>query len=107
MRAGELRHQVHLMEPTHTNDGYGGITTAWGTATVCWGAMLPLKGREWIESGMENSEVIGKCRLRYISGVTPDMRLVYNSRTYEIVSVIDPYERHRELELMLKELVEA
>ena len=105
MNAGYLRHRCWIKGPTHTADGYGGVTTTWGTVTVCWGALEPLRGREWMESGLENSEISAKYRMRYVSSITPTMQLYYGSRTFEIVSVIDPGERHRELELMLKELV--
>ena len=107
MNAGRLRHKCWIKQPTHTNDGYGGITTTWGTVTVCWGALEPLKGHEWIESGMENSELFGKFRMRYRSGISPTMQLYFGSRTFEITSVVDPSERHKEMELRLKELVVA
>lgn len=105
MNAGYLRHRAWLKSPTHTSDGMGGVTTTWGTATVCWGSMEPLRGREWVESGLENSEITARWRMRYYSGITPDMRLYFGDRTFEIVSVINPAERNKELELMLKELV--
>ena len=106
MNAGKLRHQCWIKEPTHANSA-GTITTTWATATVCWGSLEPLQGREWIESGMENSEITAKFRMRYKSGIQPKMQLYYGSRTFEIKSVIDPEERHRELELMVRELVHA
>lgn len=107
MTAGGLRHRCRLLEPTHATDAYGSVTTTWGTATVCWGSLEPLQGREWIESGMENSEISARFRMRYFAGVSPTMRLSFGSRTFEVVYVIDPGERHKELELMLKELVVA
>lgn len=85
----------------------GATATTWGTATVCWGSLEPLRGHEWIESGMENSQITARFRMRYYSGVRPDWRLTFGSRTFEIVSVIVPNERRKELELMLKELVIA
>lgn len=107
MMAGYLRHRCWIKEATHTADGFGGITTTWGTVTVCWGALEPLKGREWIASGMENSEISGVFRMRYYSGIRPNMRVYYGSRVFDIQSVIDPSERHKELELRVKELVIA
>lgn len=106
MRAGYLRHQIWIKQPTHANED-GDISTTWGTVTVCWASIEPLKGREWIASGMENSEVTAKCRMRYYAGIEPTMQVCYGTQTFEIVSAIDPYERHSELELMLKELVHA
>lgn len=95
------------MEPTHTADGMGGITTTWGTATVCWGSLEPLRGHEWVESGLENSQITARFRMRYYAGIRPDWRLTFGERTWEIEAVINPNERRKELELMLKELVIA
>lgn len=107
MRAGELRHQVWIKEPTHTPDGVGGKTTTWGTVTVCWGSFRPKRGREWIESGLENAELTEIFRMRYYDGITPAMRMTFGSRTFEVVSITNIDERNRELELTLKELVIA
>ena len=105
MRAGALRHQIWIKGPTITTDANAEVTTAWGTVTVCWAAIEPLRGREWIASGMENSEITAKGWIRYVSGIKPTMQVYYGTRTFEIVSVINPDERNRELELRLKELV--
>ena len=107
MNAGRLRHRCTIKGPTHTEDGKGGIATTWGTVTVCWGELRPLQGREWIESGMENSEISARFRMRHVAGILPTMQVIFGTRSFEIVSVIDVYERGTELELMLKELVHA
>ena len=105
MRAGALRNEVWIKSPTATTDTYGDTTISWGTVAVCWASIEPLRGREWVASGMENSEITARCRIRYYSGILPTMRVYLGSRTFEIVSVIDPNERNAELELMVKELV--
>ena len=84
MRSGRLRHRMWLKEPTHTSDGMGANTTTWGTVEVFWGSVEPLRGREWIASGLENSEVSGKIVRRYKSGITPDMIVAFGSRTFQI-----------------------
>ena len=105
MRSGRLRHLMWLKEPTHTSDGMGANTTTWGTVEVFWGSVEPLRGREWIASGLENSEVSGKIVRRYKSGITPDMIVAFDSRTFQIVSVINVDERNIEQQLMVVEKV--
>ena len=105
MRAGRLRHLMWLKEPTHTADGMGGNTTTMGTVEVFWGSVEPLRGREWVQSGLENSEVSGKIVRRYKSGITPDMIVTFGSRTFKIVSAINVDERNIELQLMVMEKV--
>lgn len=107
MNAGRLRHRVWIKELTNTQDGYGGVTASWGTVTVCWASVEPLRGREWIASGLENSEISARMRMRYVADLLPTMQVYFGSRTFEIKSVIDPGERHKELEVMLRELVET
>jgi len=105
MRAGRLRHLMWLKEPTNTADGMGGTTPTHGTVEVFWGSVEPLRGREWVQSGLENSEVSGKIVRRYKSGITPDMIVTFDSRTFKIVSVINVDERNIEQELMVVEKV--
>jgi len=107
MRAGQLRHLVTVKSPTHTADGKGGIATTWGTVTTCWASVEPLRGREWIESHLENSEVTGRVVMRYKAGIRPDYMVYFGDRTFQIISVINTEERNRELQLMVRELVVA
>jgi len=107
MRSGTLRHRCWIKTPTHANTA-GTVTTTWGTAAVCWGSLQPLRGREWTESHLaENAEVTSRFRMRYVASIVPTMQLTFGTRTFEIISVINPDERNIELELMLKELVVA
>lgn len=105
MRAGQLRHQVTVKSPTHASDGMGGVTTTWGTVTVCWASVEPLRGREWVESHLENADVTGRIIMRYKSGILPTYQVYFGSRTFEVLSVINKDERNREMELMVRELV--
>jgi SPP1 family predicted phage head-tail adaptor len=107
MRAGQLRHQITIKAPTHTSDGMGGVTTTWGTVATCWAAVEPLRGREWVESNLENAELTGKVVMRYKSGILPTYQVYFGSRTFEILSVIDVDERRKEIQLMVRELVVA
>lgn len=70
-----------------------------------WASVEPLSGREYFLARQVNAEATVRVRIRYRAGITPRMRVKYGSRSLEIVSVIDPGERHEELHLMCKELV--
>ena len=105
MRAGRLRHLMWLKEPTLTPDGMGGNSISHGTVEVFWGSVEPLRAREWRESSLENAEMSGKIVRRYKSGITPDMVVTFDSRTFEIKSVINVEERNREQELIVLEKV--
>ncbi len=105
MRAGELRHRLTFKGPTHTNDGQGGITETWGSAFTIWGSLEPLKGKEFYDSQLINSEISGKAKVRYRNDIDPTMQIYFGTRTFKILSIINPGERDRELNLMVKEMV--
>lgn len=65
-----------------------------------------LRGREFWEAQAQHGETVGRIRLRFIPGITADMRLVLNNRTFGIIPPINnAFERNRELILTVKEVV--
>ena len=51
------------------------------------------------------ADVTHRVRFRYVAGVTAKMRVLYGARIFNVLSVINPEERNREIVLMCKELV--
>ena len=104
MRAGRLRYQVKIQSPQKDTSPGGGEVT-WSDFATVWAAIEPLRGSEFFLSQQVNAEVTGKIVMRYLEGVKPDMRILYGSRVFEIDSILDIAERHRELRLLVKERV--
>lgn len=66
---------------------------------------LPTRAKEFWEAKGLHGITIGRVRLRYISGITEDMRIILNGRTLEIIPPIDNVnERNKELVLTVKEV---
>ena len=105
MRAGRLRHRLKLQEATETRDGHGGITRGWVTYSVRWASVEPLRGQELFAAQQINAEITHRVRLRYCDDLTASHRLVFGSRSLNILSILNPEERNRELEVMCKEAV--
>lgn len=106
MQAGRLRHRIAIQSASESLDDFGSTTKVWSTDTTVWGHVEPLSGQEKFEAQQVVGEVTHKITTRYYSsGITPDMRLVYDSRTFEILSVIDVREHNRAMELLCKEMV--
>jgi SPP1 family predicted phage head-tail adaptor len=105
IRAGELNCRVALKTATETQDDYGDVVSGWATIATVWGEVVDLSGREYFAAQQVNAEVTTRMRIRYLAGVTPKMRGVVNGRTLEILSVLEPEGRRRELHLMCKEVV--
>ena len=103
MRAGRLRHRV-MIQQLVPDPSIGG-TDIWHDYATVWAAIEPLRGREYLAAQQEGAEVTGRITTRYINGVKPGMRWKYESRIFDIISVIDLEERHVELQLMVKEVL--
>jgi len=103
MRSGRLRRRGTIQDVVR-DPSVGGKDTWYDYATA-WGAMEPLRGREYLVAQQEGAEVTGRITIRYIAGVKSRMRWKYKSRIFDIVYVIDPEERHVELQLMVKEVL--
>lgn len=104
MNAGQLRHRITIQQSTETKDQYKRPTTGWSDYATVWAAVEPLRGREFLLAQNTNIELTVRVRIRYLHGVTPGMRVLYGGRIFDIQSVIDVEERHREMHLMCTEV---
>ncbi|MDX2027697.1 MAG: phage head closure protein [Alphaproteobacteria bacterium] len=103
MRIGELRKQVAIQAETPTADNAGGYALAWTTVATLWAEITPLDGREIYTAQHLEGRVTHRVTMRWRSGVTTDMRLVYSDRAFNIRAVMNVDERNRWLELLVEE----
>lgn len=100
MRAGLLRHRINIEANTPTRDSFGASTASWAAIHTSLPATIsPVRGKEGERGGAIASEVTHKITIRYASGISPDDRVVFGSRYFDIKSVIDVYERNRMIEM--------
>jgi len=107
VRSGRLRHRVTIQQPVVAVNGYGERITTWSTVAVVWAAVEPLRGREFFDAEQVQAEISHRVVLRYRSGLTTTMRLLHLTRVLHIGTIIDVDERHRELQLMCREMPDA
>jgi SPP1 family predicted phage head-tail adaptor len=108
MRAGDLRHRVTIQNKgTPARNTAGEEVITWTEEATVWGSIEPLRGREFLEQQREGGEVTTRIRIRHRDGLTPSMRAVWGSHTYDILSVIEVQGRQREIHLMCRELVDG
>jgi SPP1 family predicted phage head-tail adaptor len=103
LKSGQLDRRVKLQTKGVTQDSYGGAVVTWSDTATVWAAVEPLQGREFFGAQQIDSEITIRVRIRYRAGVVPAMRVLYGSRVLDIRSVIDPKDRHEELQLMCSE----
>ena len=102
---GDLRHRITLQSPPTTQDSYGAPTGDYTDVATIWANINPISGRELFAAEQFASEITHRVRIRYRAGVTSSMRVKYGDRNFEIMYVINEYERDRITQLMCKELV--
>lgn len=70
-----------------TPDDQGGYTTTWSTFAAVTGFIKPTSGKEVILDDHVNTENLKKFSFEYVAGITSDMRILSNSKYYNIHSV--------------------
>lgn len=107
IEAGRLRHRLVLQQRSPQADGGGGEAgDPWAapiTLATVWGRIEPLRGDERVRALRLEARVTHRIVIRFRSGVTSDMRLVFGARHFNIRAVLDPGERRRALELLCEE----
>jgi SPP1 family predicted phage head-tail adaptor len=104
MRSGTLRHKITIQSAALSTDTMSASATEnWSTYTTAWAEIKPLKGMEAVEHKKLGQETMHRIWIRYQSGITTAMRIVYGSRTFEIRGVRNPDERNVLLEIMAEE----
>lgn len=107
MQAGKLRHRVKIQVPVTARNGLGEQITTWSTLATLWGSVEPLRGREFFDAEQVQSEISHRVRIRFYDGITAQMRVLHEARILQIQSVIDVNERHKEMQLMCREMPDA
>lgn len=87
-------------------DDYGEEEITWTDWATVWAAVEPLRGREFMEAKQVQAEVTHRMRMRYRDGISPEKRVSFDGRTFDILAVIHVAEREREVQLMCREIVE-
>ncbi|OQB13554.1 MAG: Phage head-tail joining protein [Firmicutes bacterium ADurb.Bin193] len=64
------------------------------------GFVSPMSGREYEESQKLRTETTYKISTRFFRNITPEMRILYDNKEFEIVSVLDLNEKHEELQII-------
>ncbi len=103
MRSKRLRHTVEIQSRSQSEDSHGQLVDTWAEFWTGRALVEPLIGKELFAAQQQHSEVTFKVRMRHKDGVNGAMRAVYDSRIFNIVSVINVRERGREMVLMCSE----
>jgi SPP1 family predicted phage head-tail adaptor len=102
--ADKLNKRIVIESKTQTPDDYGGNTVAWATFATVWAQIKPIKWLERFHSEKLENEVTHKIVIRYKTGIKANMRILYDSRYFQITGITDIDEAKRYIEILAQEL---
>ena len=94
-----LRSRIVLEQRVITSDTGGGGTKAWQSLATVWAEIIPLAQTERGEAEQTRMQTAYDITIRYRTGVTSDLRVLYLNTPLAIRSVIDVDLHHRWLRL--------
>jgi SPP1 family predicted phage head-tail adaptor len=102
IRPGELRERVTVQIATGATNTLGETVMTWNDSTAVWASVQGVGSRELLTFGQTNVEVSHRVRMRYLSGLTQNMRIAWRGRTLEIISLLE-HENRSEHEVICQE----
>lgn len=104
MNAGTLRDRVTVQQATENRNRLGESISEWATFTEVWASVQGVSAREFLLAGQQQVEVSHRVKMRYLNGLTPQMRLLWRGRTLEVISILE-HENRSVHELICQESV--
>lgn len=105
MGAGSRSKLVSIKRRTSAQDSVGQTIETWTETASVWASVEPITGREYFNASGERAEVTHKVGILYGPTVVPRDRIEFDSRVFDIKSVMNIQERNRELVLMCSEFI--
>jgi|GEM_PF-969269 len=88
-----LRHYIDVQSLDHTPDGAGGFTDAWTKAWSEWASVNPLKADQVFEYRSKNVHATHLIKVRGYSQLSELNRILFDGRTFEVLTVENLQER--------------
>lgn len=102
---GRLKNRIDILEPIKTTNKLGQDAVVYRNKKTVWCEIRPLRGKEYLEAVALNAKTTYKITMRYTEDITEKNYLRYKNKIFNIDSIIDVENRHRELEIMCNEYV--
>jgi len=101
---GSLNKRIILQYQTKISDSMGGFTVSWIDACTVFGSLWPVSASEQIQAGQTVMTITHRIRIRYRSVLKASWRIKFGNRYFAIVSIINPNEAGKYLDIMCKEV---
>ena len=86
---GKLRERVTVQVASGTTNTLGETVLSWANSSAVWASVEGVSAREALTAGQQETSLTHKVRLRYLPGLTQQMRFAWRSRTLNIVSLLE------------------
>jgi SPP1 family predicted phage head-tail adaptor len=86
---GKLRERVTVQIASGTTNALGETVLSWSDSSAVWASVDGVRASEALAAGQQESSVTHRVRLRYLPGLTQQMRFSWRGRTLEIVSLLE------------------
>lgn len=105
---GKLNKRITLQKLCETEDESGNAKVEWVDFKAIWATVKPFKSSEYNFMGKLKPEVTHRIYVRYRNDITPEMRIKYHGRIFEISGhPLDIDEAHKLLEIQAQEVFEG
>ena len=105
IRLGTYRHQVRVEQRSTMQDASGELAQTWIPYATRRAAVQATPGGEVWASAQRSGRVPTVFKMRWFDGLTPAMRIIWGTKTYNVLSVVDQGGNHEELIVTAEELV--
>lgn len=89
MNFGKLRERVTVQIATGATNSLGETVLTWSNSSSVWASVEGVSASEALANGQQETVLTHKVKLRYLPGLTQNMRFSWRSRTLEIVSLLE------------------
>lgn len=107
VRSGQRRCFIRIEVPVNTKQTNGSVLTTWQPYISLWASIETLKGNERTSSTATWPSADQKITFRYVFGILPTMRVIYNDVIYSILNVNNVDMRNRDIVLTTNSGVKA
>ncbi len=97
---GKKRYLLSIEQKTDKRGSFGETADDWREFGQVYGGIEPLSGRELLNADQVQADVTHRIVARFVTGVTPETRVRFHGRVFNILSATNIEERNRELEIL-------
>jgi SPP1 family predicted phage head-tail adaptor len=100
----KMRQNITFQSESTSTDSGGGTSLSWVSGSTVWAEVKPIsRFSEKFKYGQLEDSLAFRITTRYISGITPKMRILFGSRVFNIRNVVNLDERSEILEILAEE----